>query len=515
MSYNSKYTGAEVEALLDLASTRASQEDLNLAIERIDDLASEKQDEITDLDTIRANAAKGATALQSYTEQYKGTVTGVKINGTTKTPSDGIVDLGEINGSTSDYTFAFDYDKNGCKYVNAKIGNTGNDWNDTVYIPLLHKSDDGSSSQLIQGCNGIDNGTTTLRFLYNELRAESIYSNGPNFTITSNGDGKQFLCNDGKYKNLKTINGQSILGSGNITIEGGAGGDFLPLTGGTIDGDLYVNGAMMATEFYGQWVENNGMSTLSLGRDKIIYSGHTGNENNKEILFNGDGTKFLANDGTYKEVSGVAYPKTMLDSTVTALELIPNTFYVWGEVTMLDLELGPERPDVTNEYLFQFTSGSTSTTLTLPDYIKWANGNALTIKENHIYQVSIVNNLGIFAEFYNPPAEEPSIFPMYLTTPDSGIRPADEDSLALLEYIKKNALITIGNYYDCIIPSNSLYIDGHEVHSFGTTVSGSNLETSDWEWWFEDDFDYGYRVFASKLYGSGANKGAMARWDDD
>lgn len=43
---------------------------LNLAIERIDDLASEKQDEITDLDTIRDGAAKGATALQSVPSEY-------------------------------------------------------------------------------------------------------------------------------------------------------------------------------------------------------------------------------------------------------------------------------------------------------------------------------------------------------------------------------------------------------------------------------------------------------------
>ena len=55
-----------------------------------------KQDTITDLETIRQGAAKGATALQSYTEQYTGTVTGVKINGTTKKPSSGVVDLGTV-----------------------------------------------------------------------------------------------------------------------------------------------------------------------------------------------------------------------------------------------------------------------------------------------------------------------------------------------------------------------------------------------------------------------------------
>ena len=55
---------------------------------------NDKQDRIDDLEKIRSGAAKGATALQS--EQYKGTVTGVKINGTTKNPSSGIVDLGTV-----------------------------------------------------------------------------------------------------------------------------------------------------------------------------------------------------------------------------------------------------------------------------------------------------------------------------------------------------------------------------------------------------------------------------------
>ena len=45
----------------------------------------------------------------------------------------------------------------------------------------------------------------------------------------------------GKYvsqSNLKTINGQSLIGTGDITIEGGASGDYLPLSGGTMTGDI-------------------------------------------------------------------------------------------------------------------------------------------------------------------------------------------------------------------------------------------------------------------------------------
>lgn len=115
MAYNSKYTGAQVEAQLDAVNG--------------------KQDKISDLDTIRSGAALGATALQ--TETYKGTVTGVKINGSTKSPTSGVVDLGTVL--------------------------------------TAHQDISGKQDKLVSGST------------------------------------------------IKTINGQSLLGSGNITISGGSG----------------------------------------------------------------------------------------------------------------------------------------------------------------------------------------------------------------------------------------------------------------------------------------------------
>ena len=84
---------------------------------------------------VQQSLSKADTALQA--EQYKGTVTGVKINGTTKNPSNGIVDLGNVITS--------------------------------------HQDISGKQDKLVSGTN------------------------------------------------IKTINGQSILGSGNITISGGGG----------------------------------------------------------------------------------------------------------------------------------------------------------------------------------------------------------------------------------------------------------------------------------------------------
>lgn len=85
----SKQTNCRVWFVRDISVSKSLKE-------RVSELESSKQDRIEDLDAIRDGASKGATALQE--EQYKGTVTSVKINGVTKNPSNGVVDLGTISG---------------------------------------------------------------------------------------------------------------------------------------------------------------------------------------------------------------------------------------------------------------------------------------------------------------------------------------------------------------------------------------------------------------------------------
>lgn len=50
---------------------------------------------------VQTSLGKADTALQSYTEQYTGTVTGVTVNGTTYSPTNGVVDLGTISGGSN------------------------------------------------------------------------------------------------------------------------------------------------------------------------------------------------------------------------------------------------------------------------------------------------------------------------------------------------------------------------------------------------------------------------------
>lgn len=102
-------------------------------------------------------------------------------------------------------------------------------------------------------------------------------------------------------------------------------------------------------------------------------------------------------------IGSAAYPLVEHGTSDTTFTLTPNTFHVWDEMVTLDLSFGAETSGVANEYLFQFTSGATATTLTLPDDIKWANDTTPTITENKIYQISVLKGLASVLEFSNAP----------------------------------------------------------------------------------------------------------------
>ena len=93
----------------------------------------------------------------------------------------------------------------------------------------------------------------------------------------------------------------------------------------------------------------------------------------------------------------VAYP--LENHTEATLEITPNVLHVWGEMSALTITLGAEVEGRANEYLFQFSSPATATTLTLPSDFVWANGEALTPEANKTYQVSIVNGYAVYSAF--------------------------------------------------------------------------------------------------------------------
>jgi hypothetical protein len=80
----------------------------------------------------------------------------------------------------------------------------------------------------------------------------------------------------------------------------------------------------------------------------------------------------------------------------TPYSIAPNTLHVWGEVGALYLSLTTGEVGYVQEYMIQFTSGSTATTLTLPNTLKWINGfTPSDIEADHVYQISIMNGIGV------------------------------------------------------------------------------------------------------------------------
>lgn len=103
---------------------------------------------------------------------------------------------------------------------------------------------------------------------------------------------------------------------------------------------------------------------------------------------------------TEDDLAGIgATPVTDHGTADTTFELTPNVLHRWGEVASLTLTLGDETPGVVNEYMFQFTSGTVATQLSLPETVKWTS--TPEIAANTVYQVSIVDNLAVIGGWSN------------------------------------------------------------------------------------------------------------------
>ncbi len=95
-----------------------------------------------------------------------------------------------------------------------------------------------------------------------------------------------------------------------------------------------------------------------------------------------------------KGTDGKNYSVEIVENTSNTQKIQSNKFYKFGEVSSLNITLAAiTDTSVLNEYMFEFISGSTATTLTLPNAIKWLE--TPSIEANKIYQCSIVNNIGV------------------------------------------------------------------------------------------------------------------------
>ena len=103
---------------------------------------------------------------------------------------------------------------------------------------------------------------------------------------------------------------------------------------------------------------------------------------------------------SHQDISGKANKISVVQTSASTIEINPNTFYKFGEVASLNITLASITDNtIYNEYMFEFVSGTTATTLTLPSSIKWLE--TPTIDANKIYQCSIVDNIGLLVGVAN------------------------------------------------------------------------------------------------------------------
>lgn len=144
-------------------------------------------------------------------------------------------------------------------------------------------------------------------------------------------------------------------------------------------------------------VRDSTTKTLTISFSDIIVTKDSLKTINGTSLL-GSGDIVISGGGGSSSGSG-AYAEVNHGTSDTTFTLTPNTFHVWEEVSALTLTLGSETAGVANEFLFQFTSGATATSLTLPDDIKWTE--ELVIEPNRIYQISILKGLASVLSWEN------------------------------------------------------------------------------------------------------------------
>ena len=199
---------------------------VDLVSERVDDLQSEKQDSITDLAEIRANASKGATALQSVPSEY---VTETELNqkgyATTTQLSnkqDIISDLSTIRANAAKGATALQSVPS--EYVTeTELSQKGY----ATTSQLNNKQDTISDLATIR--SNASKGATALQSVPSEYVTETEL-NAKNFATVSQVNAKQDTISDlatirsnaakgaTAIQKVKTINGEALDGEGDIAV---------------------------------------------------------------------------------------------------------------------------------------------------------------------------------------------------------------------------------------------------------------------------------------------------------
>ena len=101
----------------------------------------------------------------------------------------------------------------------------------------------------------------------------------------------------------------------------------------------------------------------------------------------------------HQDISGKEDKYTSATSSSGTVELSDTKMYILGEQSSVTITLPSGTESNGREYLCQFTASAAGCTLSVPDTISWLGGETPTINASKTYQLSIVNNLAVIGEF--------------------------------------------------------------------------------------------------------------------
>ncbi len=108
------------------------------------------------------------------------------------------------------------------------------------------------------------------------------------------------------------------------------------------------------------------------------------------------------NESILSALNGIAstmYKGVPIVSQTTDATIAPNVWNVWGEVAALTITKGAEVSGVVNSYLIRFAAAE-GCAITFDGFtLQWYGGSVPTWNAGSTYEINIVDNLALWAEF--------------------------------------------------------------------------------------------------------------------
>ena len=344
MSYNSKYTGAEVEALLDSAN--------------------DKQDKIDDLDAIREKAEEGATVYRMV--QDNKLVTPERMVGTIE---DFIAQF--ENDVVEPIAIAVEDKVDSSSLATVATSGSYNDLSNKPTIPAEQVNADWNATS--GKAQILNKPTIPTAVTESTVSGWGFTKNTGTYSKPSGGIPKTDLASAvqtslGKadsalqaHQTLKTINGESLVGNGNISIEPDVSqGDFDSLAD-TVN-NLDVDVAQLTQEMLNKQERLvSGTNLKTINGQSLLGSGNITIEGGGGGASSGGGMK-IVNCGTGFIEIDAAEPNTIYVSTHNDTS---GGLGIYGFIPPTEAYA---------EYIFIFQIGIVPSGLDVPEFVLWPNG---------------------------------------------------------------------------------------------------------------------------------------------